>query len=201
MLKAPTAPLVLLYSRPIEPPLLSSELQHSVFSVPASVTPLADGARLVPFSVNSLRYICSHPSATPSRFKTDLACCSPVNVVRNLSADMKGRSPSEKSPSGSAVSGISTDVGRQCARAHVERTASSHDLICSVWQRRNTPNARTPTTPPAPTLRSSAPAIISSWAGGVENGVHAKVSGGDKAGAKAGKLGVRLDAGVAHGAV
>ena len=86
-------------------------------------------------------------------------------------------------------------------RVHAERTASSHAVICSVWQRRNTPNARTPTTPPAPTLRSSAPAIISSWAGGVENGVHAKVSGGDKAGAKAGKLGVRLDAGVAHGAV
>ena len=81
------------------------------------------------------------------------------------------------------------------------RPAASHPLICSVWQRRNTPNTRAPSTPPAPALRSSAPAIISSWLGGVENGVHAKASGGDKAGAKSGKLGVRLDAGVAHGAV
>ena len=65
--------------------------------------------------------------------------------------------------------------------------------LCAYTRARNEFNT--------PTLRSSAPAIISSWAGGVENGVHAKVSGGDKAGAKAGKLGVRLDAGVAHGAV
>ena len=47
---------LLLYSRPSDPPLLSSELQHSMFSVPVSASPLADGARLVPFSVNSLRF-------------------------------------------------------------------------------------------------------------------------------------------------
>ena len=49
---------LLLYSRPSDPPLLSSELQHSMFSVPVSASPLADGARLVPFSVNSLRFSC-----------------------------------------------------------------------------------------------------------------------------------------------
>ena len=92
-------------------------------------------------------------------------------------------------------------AGNARARGPSQLTAFFDALIFSVWQRRNTANSRTPTTPPAPALRSSAPAIIGSWPGGSENGVHVKASGGDKAASKAGKLGVRLDAGVAHGAV
>ncbi len=45
---------LLMYSRPSEPVLLSDELQHMMLSVPA--THLPDGARLIPFSVNSLRH-------------------------------------------------------------------------------------------------------------------------------------------------
>ena len=49
---------LVLYSRPNEPILQSDEVEHAMLSsAPVSLAHLADGAKLVPFSVNSLRYL------------------------------------------------------------------------------------------------------------------------------------------------
>lgn len=59
LLTTTTPPRTLvLYSRPSEPILQSDEVEHAMLSsVPVLSTHLADGAKLVPFSVNSLRYL------------------------------------------------------------------------------------------------------------------------------------------------
>jgi hypothetical protein len=99
----PTASLVprtlVLYSKPTESLPISDELQPGEL---VSSPLLPDGARLLPFSVNSLRWMkispllsfrCRHASRDPICFSlSPPATCSPVNVVRNLSADI-ARSP------------------------------------------------------------------------------------------------------------
>ena len=61
------------------------------------------------------------------------------------------------------------------------------------------PNSASPVSAAAAGVQASAPAIISSWSG---EGGRAKASAGGKAAAKgSGRVGVRLNAGVDHGAV
>jgi len=101
---------LLLYSRPREHLPMSDDLHNAVLSV--SPTRLPDGARLMPFSVNSLRFtpcsyifllfwLCIAPHPAP---------CSPVNVVRNLSASAS-RSPLKASP-GSNTASPASEGGR-----------------------------------------------------------------------------------------
>ncbi len=80
---------------------------------------------------------------------------------------------------------------------------ASHAFHRSVWQRRTPPSARGQSSEPGPGLRSPAPVVISSWPGNVENGVSLKARAGGKAVAKPGngKVGIKLDAGVVHGAM
>ncbi len=78
----------------------------------------------------------------------------------------------------------------------------SHVFHISVWQRRTPPNARGQSSEQVLGLRSPAPVVISSWPGHAENGGSLKSSAGGKAVAKPGngKVGIKLNAGVLHGA-
>jgi hypothetical protein len=108
-----------MYSRPSEPVPLSDELQHMMLSVPA--THLPDGARLIPFSVNSLRYLS----------RISFARCISFNSLQSS----QRRSQFERgfvAFADQGVPGVERCFAHAWRRPQVTQTRRDHVIVCIV---------------------------------------------------------------------